>query len=317
MAGEEDNLSTQLEEETGSRLKNGCMFTFVVWCTAIAFLYLTKPLGKALDVDFGWLEFICWILLTLICPAFGVLFATDLKSFLDWQAKRTGSTIWFRFLILLGYWLLAAVVGCMGVFLVLAAIHPDDEHSHWLNQFLFACISLPFFIGAWLLLIHPFRKYEGETKAEQQAAWERWNQRMKKPDFLGIEAAGEMHLPFEFKMMYRPDSEWQTKEWILYPLGLDNDSKLHMILSLEPADTESLWRNWNKTTNSEDLFLCFASHANGYYYLKLEKGNDDPAVYEVSTDDGYSLIAQLSPDVTPEKIADHFSQFINWPKEPI
>jgi len=307
-----------IRDEEGRKLKRGCMLSFIAWCAGLVLLFICGSVSRAIENRFEWMDIFPWALSGIIIPSFGVLYAINLKKFLDWESQKNAVNTWFRSLIILGLWLLALLSACVGITIAYAAIRETGtppEKIHWIGTTLILMTSLILLGAAWLLFKFPLRKNTDLTKSQQHEAFARWQARFNNPDFAGIESAIGHSLPEQLKQMIHADSEWHLSEWTLCPSGEYEHDLCYTIAGIEPLDLESLWRLTNPQSNEDELYLIFATNDFGYYLLKVVPEDADPAVFQ--TNSGFSIDNEVPPGTFPEKIADHFSQFISWPKKPI
>lgn len=285
----------------GRRKKRGCLITFGLWLAAIGVFFWIGKMPAPGSQKWEWLSTVACIVMLILAPAVGILQAIDLKSYLDWQDKKTAGNAGFRFLIILGCWLMALVCGSVGSFGVCAVFGAESEWGLWKTlPALLLCLA--FVVLALFFLVLPFRRGTGPTEAEARAAGERYQQQMAHPDFAGIERQSGMTLPLLYKSLFAPESPWLGQSWFLYPGGLEDDTEIYDVESLVPAHPDALWQS----SAGKGTYLVFAEGDCTKYLIQL--GTDDPPVFSLSTENDEADDAFI-------RIAEHLSAFLNWQKE--
>jgi hypothetical protein len=304
---DQDKQPFEHRHHEGRRVQRGCLTTFIVWSLSFIWIILvgSSDTGSGIkDV----ITVIAYAVLILLGPAIGILQAIELKSYLDWRSK--GGTSWLhRIIIFIGSWLLGLVFAGMGLFLLFNIwfVRRDEVHPKAvLDGVLAHGLCLIFIYIGWKLIQLPFKRISTSTEAQDKADYEKLQHDLAHPDFEALESALGVTLPAAYKAMHRPDSEWyEPGPWVIYPKGLENDEELHMIFGRYPANPAAM----RQLPGDPQHYLCFATGEFDEYWIL--PGTDDPPVYNTVSDD------LTRPPSAAEKIADHLSEFLAWPKEDI
>lgn len=293
----------------GRRAQRGCLINFLAWCAALIWIFVVRPSDIGPDIK-GAITGIAFILFLLVGPALGILQAIELKSYLDWKSQ-TGASSWlYRIIIFIGSWLFGLISAGTGILVLINLLfgdHTEMTPKDFFVGLLGVLLSLGFIYMGWKLLQLPFKRMSATTEAQDKAAREKWEHALLHPDFEALESTLGVTLPAAYKAMHFPDSEWyEPGPWMLFPKGLENDEELHMILDRVPATLDAI----RQPPGDSPRYVCFAQGEYDEYWIL--PGSEDPPVYNSGGDD-----LPRSAEAKPEKVADHLSEFLAWPKEDI
>ncbi len=307
MNGQDQPFETLHRE--GRRAQRGCLMNFIAWSAALIWIFVVRPSDIGSDIQ-GVITAIAYILFLLVGPALGILQAIELKSYLDWKGKNGSSSWLYRIIIFIGCWLLGLISAGTGILVLMNILFGDHMDLTAKDMFvgvLGALLALAFVWIGWKLLLLPFKRISASTEVQDKETREKWEHALLHPEFEALESALGVTLPAAYKAMHFPESEWyEPGPWMLYPKGLGNDDELHMILGRVPATLDAIRQPPGDTRR----YVCFAQAEYDEYWIL--PGTDDPPVYNSGGDDlSRAAVAK------PEKIADHLSEFMSWPKEEI
>lgn len=291
----------------GRRAQRGCLINFIAWSASLTWIFVVRPSDIGSNVH-GVITGIAYIMFLLVGPAFGILQAIELKSYLDWKNK--GGSSWpYRIIIFIGSWLFGLVSAGTGILVLMNILfgeHVDLTAKDIFTGVMGALLAIGFVYMGWKLLLLPFKRISTSTEARDKAALEKWQHALAHPEFQALESTLGVTLPAAYKAMHQPDSEWwDPGPWMLYPKGLGNDEELHMIMERFPATLEAI----RQPTGDTQRYVCFARGEFDEYCIL--PGTEDPPVYYLNVEE------LVRPGDKPEKIANRLSEFLAWPKEEI
>lgn len=289
--------------DAGRRSMRGCGISALLWFACVGFFFIFAKKGEVLGQVLGVIGWIAGIYIIFIGPALGVLYGSEVVSYLNWRKKKGMANVAWR--IFIGFWMLvfaALFLGFGGAsifvgFREFIKFEGGKESIQTLGVILLGVVLA----GAGVFLTwQAFRKKEVSTEEQDIAAREAEKRAWENLDFAPLEAQLGCTLPAAYKAMMQPGSEWHEREWAVHPNGLDNDEELYLIFGLHLPDQEAIRKH---PANGETM-LCFASAEGVEYWIR--PGTEDPPVYECTTD-------SLPFEVT--EIAPRLSIFLSWPKD--